>query len=97
MIYTTWFFKNVIPLVFKYEIIHFKNCALGFVAFIRLGESTLHPPKLVVTKIKKLHLVLLGTRGHHILDYFWPFQVYCTNFKVKLIYLKRNSNKHLQT
>jgi hypothetical protein len=97
MIYTTWFLKNVIPLVFKYEIIHLKNCALGFEAFIRLGESTLHPPKIVVTKTNFLHLVLLGTCGHHILDYFCPFQVYCINLKAKLVYLKRNSNKHLQT
>ncbi len=62
-----------------------------------LGESTLQPPKIVVTKIKITHLIFLGTCGHHILDYFCSFQVYCINFTLKLIYLKRNSNKHLQT
>jgi len=61
------------------------------------GESTLHPQNIVVTNIEILHLVFLGTREHHILDYFCSFQVYCINFRLKLVYFKRNSNKHLQT
>ncbi len=61
------------------------------------GESTLCPLKIVVTKIKILHLVFLGTYRHHILDYFCLFQVYYIKFKLKLVNLKINSNKHLQT
>jgi hypothetical protein len=61
------------------------------------GENTLHLPKIVVTKTKILHLVFFGSCGHHILDYFYSFQVYCINFRFKLAYLKRKSNKHLQT
>jgi len=38
-----------------------------------------------------------GTCGHHILDFFCSFQVYCINFKLKLAYLRRNFDKHLQT
>jgi hypothetical protein len=60
------------------------------------GENTLHPPKIVITNIEIMHLVFLGTCGHHILDYFYSIQVYCISFKLKWIYLKRNSNKHSQ-
>ncbi len=35
-----------------------------------------------------LHLVFLGTCGHHILDYFCSFQVYCINFRLELVYVK---------
>ncbi len=62
-----------------------------------LGESTLHPPKIVVPKIEILHLVFLGRCGHHILDYFCSFQVYCFNCQLKLVYFERNSNKHIWT
>jgi len=61
------------------------------------GENTLCPSKIIITKTKNLHLIFLGTYGHHILDYFCSFQVYCISFGLKLVYLKRNSNKHLQT
>jgi hypothetical protein len=61
------------------------------------GENTLHPPKIVVTKTKILHLIFFCKCGHHILDYFYSFLIYCINFRLKLAYLKRNSNKHLQT
>jgi len=37
-----------------------------------MGESTLSPPKIVVTSIIFLQLIFLVTYGHHILDYF-PF------------------------
>lgn len=61
-----------------------------------MGESTLSLSKIVVTKIEILHLIFLGTCGHHILNYFCSFQVYCINFTLKLTYFKRNLNKHLQ-
>jgi hypothetical protein len=61
------------------------------------GESTLCPSKIVVTKLEILHLVFLGTYRHQIMDYFCSFQVYCISFKLKLVNLKRNFNKHLQT
>ncbi len=35
----------------------------------KVGESTLRPPKIVVTKTKNLHLVFLGACEHHILDF----------------------------
>jgi hypothetical protein len=38
-----------------------------------------------------------GTCGRHILDYFYSFQVYCISFRLKPVYLKRKSNKHLWT
>jgi hypothetical protein len=60
----------------KYQVEHHKL----------LGESTLHPPKIVVTKIKILHLVFLGTCGHHILDLFFSFQVHCINFRLKIVF-----------
>jgi hypothetical protein len=47
-----------------------------------LGESTLCPPKIVVTKIEILHLVFLGTCGHHILDYFVPFKYIALTFNL---------------
>jgi hypothetical protein len=51
------------------------------------------PPKIIVTKIEILHLVFLGTCGHHILHYFCSFQVYCINFKLKLVYFKKITTK----
>ncbi len=60
-----------------------------------LGFCTLRPPKIIVTNTEILHLVFLGTCGHHILDNFCSFQVHCIRFRLKLIYFKRNSNKHL--
>ncbi len=59
------------------------------------GESTLCPPKIVAIETKNLHLVFLGTCGHHILDYFCSFQIYFINFRLKLVYYKINANKHL--
>jgi hypothetical protein len=59
-------------------------------------ESTLHPLNIVVTNIKILHSVFLGTYGHHIVDFFCSLQVYCISFRLKLVYLKRNSTKHIQ-
>jgi hypothetical protein len=61
-----------------------------------LGENILCPQKLIVTK-KILHLGFFGTCGHHILDYFCSFQVYCISFRLELVYFKRNFNKHLWT
>jgi hypothetical protein len=59
---------------------------LGVMAI--MGENTLSLSKIVVTKTEMLHLIFLGTRGHHILNSFCSFQVYCINFKLKLTYLK---------
>jgi hypothetical protein len=61
------------------------------------GESTLHLPKIIITKAIFLHLVFFYTYGHHILDYLCSFQVHCISFRLKLVYLKGNFNKHLQT
>ncbi len=66
---------------FKAKLANYYVCPKGWYE----AENTLHPQKLV-TKTKKLHLVFLGTCGHHILDYFCSFQVYYINFKVKLVY-----------
>ncbi len=63
--------------------------------FLELGESTPRPLKIVVTNRKKLHLVFLGTCGHHILDNFCSFEVYCIIFKLKLLYFKRKFDQHL--
>jgi hypothetical protein len=61
-----------------------------------VDESTLHPLNIVVMNIKILHSFFLGTYGHHIImDCFCSFQVYCISFRLKLVYLKRNSTKHL--
>jgi hypothetical protein len=61
-----------------------------------VDENILHPLNIVVTNIKNLHSIFLGTYGHHIVDCFCSFQVYCISFRLKLVYLKRNSTKHLQ-
>jgi hypothetical protein len=61
-----------------------------------VDESTSHPPNIVVTNIKNLHSIFLGTYGHHIVDCFCSFQVYCISFRLKPVYLKRNSAKHLR-
>jgi hypothetical protein len=61
-----------------------------------VDENTLHPFNIVITNIKILHSIFLGTYGHQIVDFFGSFQVYCISFRLKLIYLKRNSTKHLQ-
>jgi hypothetical protein len=53
------------------------------------GESTLHPQKIVVTKIKNLHLNFFATCEHHILNYFYSFQLYCISFKFKLVYFNK--------
>jgi hypothetical protein len=55
------------------------------------------PPKIVVTKTKIMHFVSFCTCKHHMLDYFCSFQIYCISFKLKIFYLKRISNKNLQT
>jgi hypothetical protein len=41
------------------------------------GESTLRPSKIIVTKNTNYAFGFLGTRGHHILDFFCSFEVYC--------------------
>jgi len=46
------------------------HCRNNPVGKNHLGESTLHPQKIVVTKTQFLHLVFLNTCGHHILDFF---------------------------
>jgi hypothetical protein len=61
-----------------------------------MGESTLSPSKVVVTKTEILHLIFLGRCGHQILNYFCSFHVYFINLKLKLTYFKINLNKHLQ-
>jgi hypothetical protein len=35
-----------------------------------MGKNTLRPPKIIVTNIAFLHLVLLCKYKHHILDFF---------------------------
>jgi hypothetical protein len=55
-----------------------------------MGKKHITPPKFVVTKIKNLHLVFLGTCGHRILDNFCSFQIHLIRFKLKFIYLKKN-------
>jgi hypothetical protein len=55
-----------------------------------VDENTLRPLNIVITNIKILHSIFLGTYGHHIVDYFCSFQVYCISFRFKLVYLKRN-------
>jgi hypothetical protein len=44
--------------------------------FLELGEGALCPPKIVITKKIKIHLVFIGICEHHILDYFCSFQVF---------------------
>ncbi len=61
-----------------------------------VDENILHPLNIVVTNIKNLHSIFLGTYGHHIVDCFCSFQVYCISFRLKPVYLKRNSAKHLR-
>jgi hypothetical protein len=61
-----------------------------------VDESTLHPFNIVVTNIKILHSIFLGTYGHHIVDCFCSFQVYCIRSRLKLVYLKRNLTKHFR-
>jgi hypothetical protein len=61
-----------------------------------VDESTLHPLNIVVMNIKTLHSIFFGTYGHHIVDFFCSFQVYCISFRLKLVYFKRNSTKHLR-
>jgi hypothetical protein len=39
-----------------------------------LGESTLHPSKIVIKKIKILHLNFFGTCEHQILDFLAHFK-----------------------
>ncbi len=36
-----------------------------------MGESTLSPPKIVITRIIFLQLDFLVMHGHHILDYIY--------------------------
>jgi hypothetical protein len=57
------------------------------------GENTFHLSKIVVTKIEILHLVFLGTCGHHISDYFCSFQIYHINFRLKLFFNKKTPIK----
>jgi hypothetical protein len=76
---------------FKAKLVNYCACPKGWYEV----ENTLCPPQIIITKKEILHLVFLGTCGHHILDYFCSFQVYCNNFKVKPVYLKRSSNKKL--
>jgi len=60
--------------------------------FVELGESTPCLLKIVVTNRKKLHLVFLGTCGHHILDNFCSFQVYIALYlNLNYYILKENS------
>jgi hypothetical protein len=58
------------------------------------GESTLSPPKIVITSIIFLQLKFLVTYGHHILDYFYFLKVYLISFKLNLINYFENFNKH---
>ncbi len=39
-----------------------------------MDENTLRPPKIIVTKKIIMHLIFLGTCGHHILDFFSHFK-----------------------
>jgi len=54
------------------------------------------PPQIIVTNTKILHLVFSCACAHRILNYFCSFQVCSINFRLKLVHLKRNSNKHLR-
>ncbi len=55
-----------------------------------VDENTLRPLNIIITNIKILHSIFLGTYGHHIVDCFCSFQVYCISFRFKLVYFKRN-------
>jgi hypothetical protein len=55
-----------------------------------MGESTLCPPKIVVTKIKKIALGFFGTCGRHILDYFCSFKYITLDLKLNYFILKEN-------
>jgi hypothetical protein len=61
---------------------------------VNMGESTLSPPKIEVTRIIFLQLHFLVIYEHHILDYFCFFKVYMINFKLSLINYFEKSNKH---
>jgi len=61
------------------------------------GRKHTTTPKNYNHKQKKITFGFFGTCGHHILDYFCSFQVYFIIFRLKQVYLKRNSNKKLQT
>jgi len=39
-----------------------------------VDENTLHPLNIVITNIKILHSIFLGTYGHHIVDFFVHFK-----------------------
>jgi GTP cyclohydrolase I len=53
-----------------YNLMH----SLFDIIYCYLGESTLHPQKIVVTKLKILHLNFFGTCEHHILIFFCLFK-----------------------
>jgi hypothetical protein len=60
-----------------------------------MGESTLSPPKIVVTHyIYFLQLMFLVMYGHRILDYFCLFKLYLISFKLLLINYFDKINKH---
>jgi len=58
-----------------------------------VDENTLRPLNIIITNIKNLHSIFLGTYGHHIVDCFCSFQVYYISFRFKLVYfLKTQPN-----
>jgi hypothetical protein len=48
------------------------------------GESTLSPPKIVVTCVIFLQSMFWVTYGHHIVNYFYLFKAYSILFIRKL-------------
>jgi hypothetical protein len=56
-----------------------------------MGKSTLSPPKIAITCIICLQLIVLVMYGHHILDYFCLFKVYLISFRFHLISYFENS------
>ncbi len=51
-----------------------KLWGIKFKVYDELGESTLSPPKIVITSIIFLQLIFLVMYGHHILDYLCLFK-----------------------
>jgi len=62
-----------------------------------LKGETLYAPQNYCHKNINFAFGFFGICGHHILDYLCLFEVYYISFRLELVYLKKYSNKHLQT
>ncbi len=62
-----------------------------------LRVKTLYAPQNYCHKNINFAFGFFGICGHHILDYLCLFEVYYISFRLELVYLKKYSNKHLQT